>query len=103
MARFVSKINTGSESFAKNRADMLALIERLQILNARGAAISEKPKPRFEERGQLTPRERLARLLDPGMPFLTIGNCFDYFRRELMTIKSHKGVLYILALMESYP
>ncbi len=78
MARFVSKINTGSESFAKNRADMLALIERLQILNARGAAISEKRKPRFEERGQLTPRERLARLLDPGMPFLTIGNLAGY-------------------------
>ena len=38
-----------------------------------------------------------------GDPFLSIGNCFDYFRRELMTIKSQKGVLYILALMESYP
>lgn len=78
MARFVSKINTGSESFAKNRADMLALVDRLQMLNARGAAISEKRKPRFEERGQLTPRERLARLLDPGMPFLTIGNLAGY-------------------------
>ncbi|MEQ9517981.1 MAG: carboxyl transferase domain-containing protein [Parvibaculum sp.] len=74
----MSKINTGSESFAKNRKDMLSLIERLQILNARGAAISEKRKPRFEERGQLTPRERLARLLDPGMPFLTIGNLAGY-------------------------
>jgi len=57
---------------------MLAHISRLQELNARGAMISEKRKPRFEARGQLTPRERLARLLDPGMPFLTVGNLAGY-------------------------
>ncbi|MEZ7953362.1 MAG: carboxyl transferase domain-containing protein, partial [Halioglobus sp.] len=53
-------------------------ISRLQELNARGAMISEKRRPRFEARGQLTPRERLARLLDPGMPFLTVGNLAGY-------------------------
>lgn len=74
MPRFNSKINPGSDGFKKNRADMLELITKLNELNARGAAISEKRKPRFEARGQLTPRERLARLLDPGMPFLSIGN-----------------------------
>ena len=74
MTVFNSKINTNSEGFQKNRADMLALVERLQGLNARGAAISGKKKSRFEARGQLLPRERLARLLDPGMPFLEIGN-----------------------------
>ncbi len=74
MTVFASKISPNSESFARNRANMLELVERLQVLNARGAAISEKRKPRFEERGQLTPRERLARLLDPGMPFLVVGN-----------------------------
>lgn len=78
MAQFNSKINPNSESFAKNREDMLALIDQLQALNARGAMISEKRKPRFEARGQLTPRERLARLLDPGMPFLSIGNLAGY-------------------------
>ncbi len=40
--------------------------------------ISEQRRPRFEERGQLTPRERLARLLDPGMPFMAIGNIAGY-------------------------
>ena len=78
MPRFTSKIDTGSEAFAKNRADMLSLIDRLQVLNARGAEISEKRKPRFDARGQLTPRERLARLLDPGMPFLVIANLAGY-------------------------
>jgi geranyl-CoA carboxylase beta subunit len=78
MTVFNSKANLNSEGFRKNRAQMLQHIETLQALNARGAMISEKRKPRFEARGQLTPRERLARLLDPGMPFLTVGNLAGY-------------------------
>ena len=78
MTVFTTKINVSSESFTRNRADMLALIARLETLNARGAIISEKRRPRFEARGQLTPRERLARLLDPGMPFLSVGNLAGY-------------------------
>jgi len=78
MTAFNSKINTSSEAFHNNRQEMLQHIEKLQELNARGALISEKRKPRFEARGQLTPRERLARLLDPGMPFLAIGNIAGY-------------------------
>jgi len=78
MTVFQSRINVKAESFAKNRREMLALIGQLQTLNARGALISEKRRARFEARGQLTPRERLARLLDPGMPFLTVGNLAGY-------------------------
>ena len=78
MTVFNSKINPGSESFRKNREEMLAHIAHLQELNSRGAMISERRRPRFEARGQLTPRERLARLLDPGMPLLAIGNIAGY-------------------------
>lgn len=78
MSVFASKINPRSESFQRNRQEMLALIDKLNELNARGAEISERRKPRFEARGQLTPRERLARLLDPGMPFMAIGNLAGY-------------------------
>jgi geranyl-CoA carboxylase beta subunit len=78
MTVFNSKVNASSDTFRKNRQEMLAHIEHLQQLNARGGMISEKRKPRFESRGQLTPRERLARLLDPGMPFLAIGNIAGY-------------------------
>ena len=78
MSVFNSKINTNSESFAKNRADMLELIGKLDELNGRGAMVSARRKARFEARNQLLPRERLARLLDPGMPFLTVGNLAGY-------------------------
>ena len=78
MTVFNSKVNPNSDGFKKNRQEMLALIDKLRALNARGAELSEQRKPRFESRGQLTPRERLARLLDPGMPFLAIGNIAGY-------------------------
>jgi geranyl-CoA carboxylase beta subunit len=71
---YSSAINTGAEAFAANRAGQLALIERLRALVARAETLSEAARPRFEKRGQLLPRERLARLLDPGSPFLEIGN-----------------------------
>ena len=89
MPVFASKLNTASESYKKNREDMLGLIGKLSELNSRGALISEKRKPRFEKRGQLTPRERLSRLLDPGMPFLEIGNLAGYL---LDTKKEEKSI-----------
>ena len=78
MPRFASKISTNSDAFKTHRKDMRALIDNLAELNQRAILASEKRKPRFDERGQLTPRERLSRLLDPGMPFLEIGNMAGY-------------------------
>jgi geranyl-CoA carboxylase beta subunit len=72
MTRFKSKLDTVSPSFASNRKDMLRLIDTLAEVRTRAEALSEKRRPRFVERGQLTPRERLQRLLDPGMPFLEL-------------------------------
>ncbi len=75
---FVSQVHPESEAFSKNRADMLALVDRLRTLEARAATLSEQRRSRFEERGQITPRERLARLLDPGMPFLHLHTLAGY-------------------------
>ena len=78
MAVFHSKINVNSETFATNRSDLLALVDQLRELEQRAVALSERRRARFEERGQLTPRERLAHLLDPGMPFLELYNLANY-------------------------
>ena len=75
---YKSRLDTSSESFAENRADMLALWDQCQALKQRAVAVSEKRRARFEERGQLTPRERLMRLLDPGMPFLELYGLANY-------------------------
>ena len=91
MGSFVSKIDVRSQAFADNRADMLALIGELDDLNARGRIRSEKRKPRFQQRGQLTPRERLSRLLDPGMPFVSVGNLAGYLLDNPDPDKSQPG------------
>jgi geranyl-CoA carboxylase beta subunit len=44
----------------------------------RARALSEAARPRFDKRGQLLPRDRLAALLDAGSPFLEIGNMAGY-------------------------
>ncbi len=78
MTVFKSRINTASDAYKANRAEMLARVEKLRELNARAPAISASRKERFEKRGQLLPRERLARLLDPGMPWFEISNIAGY-------------------------
>jgi geranyl-CoA carboxylase beta subunit len=98
MAVFASKINPNSDSFLHNRQDMLALVERLTELNGRGRIASEKRKPRFDARGQLTPRERLARLLDPGMPFLEVGNLAGYMLDSKKEEKSIPGSTVIAGI-----
>jgi len=75
---FKSAINLNSKTFETNRAQMLALVEKLRQLEERSAAKSEQRRERFEQRGQLTPRERLARLLDAGMPFVSLYNMASY-------------------------
>ncbi|KQP49274.1 acyl-CoA carboxylase subunit beta [Pseudorhodoferax sp. Leaf274] len=73
MSTIESTISPGSEAFDANRAGMLALLERVQGYTQRSVATSGKSRERFDKRGQLLPRERLALLLDPGTPFLEIG------------------------------
>ncbi|THH38012.1 acyl-CoA carboxylase subunit beta [Aliishimia ponticola] len=75
---FTSQITRGSPQFAQNRADMLDQIETLRALEARPVALSERRRDHMHARGQLTPRERLAQLLDPGMPFLQLHAMAGY-------------------------
>ncbi len=78
MARLESRIDTGSALFSERRDGMLALVEQLRALEARAAAASARAKPLFDKRGQLLPRERLARLLDPGAPWLELSTMAGY-------------------------
>ncbi len=72
MATIESSISTNATAFAENRSGMLALLDRVRAAEARAAAASNSSRERFEKRGQLLPRERVALLLDPGMPFLPL-------------------------------
>ena len=91
MGNFESRINTRGEAFSANRSSMLALVARLEELNQRGATLSAKRAERFAERGQLLPRDRLAALLDPGMPFFAIANLAGYLQDNSDEAKSLPG------------
>lgn len=65
-------------SDTSNRQKMQNLIDQWRALEARPIAISEKKREQTHAKGQLTARERLAHLLDPGMPFLQLHAMAGY-------------------------
>ena len=75
---FTSKNSPTSPNYAKNRSDMLEMVAQLRQLEKRTVDLSNKRRPVFEERGQIPPHDRLARLLDPGMPFLQLHSLANY-------------------------
>src|SRR6476660_7270532 len=72
--RLESKIATGSEEFRVRAEHNRALAEKLRADVAKAAlGGNEKSRERHVARGKLLPRDRVERLLDPGSPFLEIG------------------------------
>jgi geranyl-CoA carboxylase beta subunit len=73
MAVISSAIDPNSETFQANRRDMLALVDQFRALEARVRDTFNQKLPLFQKRGQLTPRQRIAHLIDRGSPFLEIS------------------------------
>ena len=78
MPALQSKIDVAGSAFRRNRDSLLAKIARLRQLEGRTRDASEKARPLFDKRGQLLPRERVARLLDPGAPWLELSSMAGY-------------------------
>ncbi len=74
MAILNSNIDTGSEGFGRNHRHHAALAAELDELVGRIVEGGDaRARERHTARGKLLPRERLEGLLDPGSPFLEIG------------------------------
>ena len=95
---FESTVVPGSERYLRNLQQQGELIERMRAALARTAELSNASKPRFDKRGQLLPRERLARLLDPGSPFLEIGNMAGFLVDSDDPERSVPGAAYICGI-----
>jgi len=78
MNAFQTQVDRQSDAYRTHRNDMLGLVEQLRRYEARAEALSEKRRDTFAQRGQLTPRERVVRLLDPGLPFLELYNLANF-------------------------
>ena len=74
MAVLESRVDPKSEAFQRQREAMLALVAEVRGLEAKVRARSARSAPKFAERGQLLPRERLLRMLDRGAPWLELAS-----------------------------
>jgi geranyl-CoA carboxylase beta subunit len=68
-----SRTDPRSAAFVANAERMRERLAEVRALEARVVAESASKRERFDMRGQLLPRERIARLLDRGSDFLEIG------------------------------
>jgi acetyl-CoA carboxylase carboxyltransferase component len=74
-----STLDTSSESFQKNRMDMLEQLSVIdELLDEAEAGGGEKSMERMRSRGKLPVRERIANVLDPDSAFLEISALAGY-------------------------
>jgi len=74
MTQLTSKVDEGSETYRRFAAHNKALADELRARVAQAALGGpEKHRDRHVSRGKLLPRDRVTRLLDPGSPFLEVG------------------------------
>ena len=68
-----SQLNPKSAAFKLNAQRMQDKLDQVRTLEAQVREGSAAKREKFDQRGQLLPRERVARLLDRGSPFLEIS------------------------------
>lgn len=86
-----TRIVTQSAQYQGNRATLLDQITELRALEQRTRDKSAASRALFEKRGQLLPRERLARLLDLGAPFLELATLAGFGLDQPDTSRSIPG------------
>jgi acetyl-CoA carboxylase carboxyltransferase component len=79
VATLRSKLDTGSEQFARNRDDMLEQLSEIDKLNLEAAeGGGERSMTRLRSRGKLPIRERISAVIDPDSPFYEISPLAAY-------------------------
>jgi 3-methylcrotonyl-CoA carboxylase beta subunit len=74
MPKFQTKVDPGGAEFRRNAAANRALVDQLRrTLDEVEAGGSEEARARHLERNKLPVRTRIAKLLDPGTPWLEVG------------------------------
>ncbi|MFC3068318.1 carboxyl transferase domain-containing protein [Phenylobacterium soli] len=74
MRKLATTVDPSADGFATNEKVNRALVEELRQRAGEAALGGPKAsRDRHESRGKLLPRDRVMRLLDPGAPFLEVG------------------------------
>jgi geranyl-CoA carboxylase beta subunit len=73
VSRWLSRLDPKAAGFQANATRMQQRLDEVRTLEARVVAESSAKREKFEQRGQLLPRERVARLIDRGSSFLELS------------------------------
>jgi len=82
MAVIQTKVNTQTDSYKKNREELLDLISKINELEDKVHLSSNKKAALFAKRGQLLPRARLQLLLDPGASFIELSTLAGFGQHD---------------------
>lgn len=80
MAILQSNIDVKSTSYSNNYAAMEDAVAEFRTIEQNVIQNAQEKAPRYEEKGLLSPRNRLALLLDPNMPFLPLSTLCGYLQ-----------------------
>ncbi|MBU1441087.1 MAG: methylcrotonoyl-CoA carboxylase, partial [Gammaproteobacteria bacterium] len=74
MTQLATRLNARSAEFQANAAAMRALVDdlRAQVTKVQAGG-GEAARSKHTARGKILPRDRVAKLLDPGTPFLEVA------------------------------
>ncbi len=95
MPAIQSQLSPASDAFRANTDRMRSLVTEI---SAKAAAVErggpDEARERHVSRGKLLPRERLAQLIDPGSPFLEIGQfaAWDMYGGDISSAGMISGV-----------
>lgn len=78
MAAIESRIDSASDTFRRQREEMLACLADLRAAERKVVDTEREQTEKFRKRGQLLPRERIQRMLDRGSPFLELCSLAGY-------------------------
>ncbi len=68
-----SRLHPSSDDFAANVAHMTGLLQEIRDLEGKVREASTAKRAKFDKRGQILPRQRVARLLDRDTPFIELS------------------------------
>ena len=82
MAVIETQLDTQSEAYQNNLKVMTAAVDEFRGIERRVLEAAQAKAPRYAKKGLLSPRERLALLLDAGAPFLELSTLCGYMQDE---------------------
>ena len=77
-----TQLDVNGEAFAQHCAAMRRAVEEFRAIEQKVVEKAEAQREKFEKRGKLLPNDRVARVLDPGSPFLALQSLAGYMMHD---------------------